>query len=359
MVLKNLQALRGVAAGIVFLIHLMSTKHGLGVDWLLLKFWWIGPAGVDLFFVISGFIVCLTASRSGMLAKDAGWTAFNFAAKRFFRIYPVYWVVLAFSFVLANRVELSPPSMPEEKVWRVVSLMTTNNDKVMLAWTLAYEVFFYGVLALAIWMAPRHVFRIVGFWVLASLAAVGIATSLGVGYFKYVPLNPLILEFCAGCVIAYVVEKGWRSAGWSTLLSGAVLFVLACWVHSQIGNWQSWYRAPIFIIPCALIVYGAVAIELNGGWTFPRWLQRLGDSSYSLYIWHQLVLAVLLKVFEKFGLLDRLEGPFILLIWGVLAIAAGFVSYYMLEKPMQRWAGKTFVYPGRSGRDRVLGKSQA
>lgn len=342
MVLKNLQALRGVAAGIVFIIHWLSTKHELGADWFLYKFWWVGPAGVDLFFVISGFIICLTAARSGLKEGPSGKTAFNFAAKRFFRIFPVYWLVLACAFVVAGRVELSPPDMPHMPTWRIVTLMTTDNDKVMLAWTLAYELFFYGVLTLILWKFPKKVFQAVGIWTLLSASLVAIAAAKGIFYFRYLPMSPLILEFCAGCVVAYLVHRGAKQAGWTCLLSGTAMFALMCWVHSQMGNWEPWYRAPIFILPCALVVYGAVAIELTSGWTLPHWLQRLGDASYSLYIWHQIVLAILLKIFQKFGLFNYIHNYVVLFIWAACAILVGFISYHFIERPIQNWAGRVF-----------------
>jgi len=323
----------------------MSTRHGMGVDWFMYTFWWVGPAGVDLFFVISGFIVGLTASKAAIRGEASGTAAFKFAAKRFFRIFPVYWIVLATAFVVSGHVELTPPDMPHNDIWRLISLTTTDNDKVMLAWTLAYELFFYAVLTLIIWRFPRAVFQAIGFWILLSFALVGVAAAHGLALFKYVPMNPLVLEFGGGCVIAYLVANGVKAAGWRCLYSGIVLFAIACWIHSQIGNWEPWYRVPIFLLPCALIVYGTVAIEINDGSTAPLWLQKLGDTSYSLYIWHQLVLAVLLKIFDHYGLMAAIPAPFILVIWGVLALATGFISFYVIERPIQHWAAKQFSSP--------------
>lgn len=343
MALRNLQALRGVAALIVFLIHLLSTRHGMGVDGFLYRFWWVGPAGVDLFFVISGFIICLTASRAGQKALPGRTLAMHFAAKRFFRIFPVYWLVLALAFLAAGYVELAPAYMPQVSTWQLLTLTTTNNNKVMLAWTLAYELYFYAVLAIILLLFPRSVFRAVGFWIVGSATLIGIAAAMGTSYLGLVPMSPLLLEFGAGCVIAFLVQNGIRRAGWESLIFGIVMFAIMCWVHSRVGNWEPWIRAPIFTLPCALIVYGAVTVELVHGRVLPGWLQRLGDASYSLYIWHQLVLAVMLVLFQSTGLLDRLPPTLTLVLWAVGSLGVGFISYYWLERPIQAWANRRFA----------------
>ncbi|MBT9268110.1 acyltransferase [Pseudomonas sp. MG-9] len=343
----NLQAMRGVAACMVFLIHLLSTKHGLGADWFLFKWWWVGPAGVDLFFVISGFIVCYTAAKAGREDLAPITAATRFGIKRLFRVYPVYWIVLAVSFALAPYVQTADPGMAAERVWRLVTLATTNNNRVVLAWTLCYELFFYLVLALIILIRPKQVYELVLGWIALQIGLTIWASGGGLQMFNYVPLSPLILEFGAGCILAFMVDRGVKAYGWQSLMAGVALFCVAVWAHSQNGNWAPWWRSLYFTIPCALIVYGAIAIEISSGVTLPAWLQKVGDSSYSIYIWHQLVLAILLKLTEMSGLFDVLPGLLILFIWGVIALAFGFLSYQVIEKPSQNWIHRVMKRPER------------
>lgn len=320
----------------VFLMHLVSTQHGMGVEWFIYKWWWIGPAGVDLFFVISGFIICYTAAKAGREDIAPISAATRFGIKRLFRVYPVYWAVLALSFALAPYIQDTNPGMAAERVWRLVTLTTTNNNRVVLAWTLCYELFFYLILALIILIRPKQVYELVLGWVVIQVGLTIWASGGGMGMFNYVPLNPLILEFGAGCILAYLVDRGVRSNGWISLFAGMVLFCAAAWAHSQNGNWGPW-RVLYFTVPFALIVYGAIAIEITSNVTLPRWLQRVGDSSYSIYIWHQLVFAILLKLTVMSGLMDAVPGPVILFVWGVLGIGFGFLSYQVIEKPSQNW----------------------
>jgi len=334
---RNLQAMRGVAACMVFLIHLLSTRHGMGADWFMYKWWWVGPAGVDLFFVISGFIICFTAAKAGREDIPAISAATRFGIKRLFRVYPVYWVVLAMSIALSSYIPDTNPGMAAERVWRLVTLTTTNNNRVVLAWTLCYELFFYLILALIIFIRPKQVYELVLGWIVIQIGLTIWASGGGLEMFAYVPLSPLILEFGAGCIVAFLVDRGVKSGGWASLCAGVALFCVAAWAHSQNGNWAPWWRTLYFTIPSALIVYGAIAIEISNGVTLPKWLQRLGDSSYSIYIWHQLVFAVLLKLTEMTGLFDTLPGLMILAIWAVIALAFGFLSYQVIERPSQNW----------------------
>ncbi len=335
--IQNIQALRGVAAGLVFGIHVL--RPDMGADWLLYTMWWVGPAGVDLFFVISGFIVSLTAVRAATADASAPMAALKFAAKRALRIFPLYWVVLSAALLADGHVELAPAWLPHMPMWRLVTLMTIDNTKVLLAWTLAYELLFYAVLSLIISWFPRRVFQALGWWLLGSVAAILIALGHGPQAFEFLPASPLMLEFGAGCVVAYLTQQGVKSWGKSALLVGIVLFGVAAWAHSQFGNWQPAFRV-VFAFPCALVVYGAVTVEA-AGLTAPKWLQRLGDASYSLYLWHQLVFACALAVFESLGLMKALPGVVLILLGAGISLAVGFASYRFIEKPLQAWVGRT------------------
>lgn len=339
---NNLQALRAVAALMVFFAHLVP--HGFGMDWFLYRFWWVGPAGVDLFFVISGFIVCYTAVKAGRTDEPAHIAAGKFAIKRVVRIFPVYWIVLALAWLIAGHVELAPPDLPAYPAWRYWLLLVVHNNKVMLAWTLAYEMFFYLVLAVLILLSPRNIYRWLAGWVVLQAGVIALAgtyRATGFDNFGWVMTSPLVLEFAAGCLVAYLIDKGVRGGGWQSLLSGIFLFSVGIYVNSQLGNWQQAWRVILFAPGAAMIVYGLINIEADKGIILPRFLQRVGDASYSIYIWHQLVVAILVKVTHKFGLLGPLPGWALVICYGLICLAVGFISYLLIEKPTQRWIHTT------------------
>jgi exopolysaccharide production protein ExoZ len=344
MKLRNLQALRGIAAGIVLLIH--ALPHDYGLDWFLYKFWWIGPAGVDIFFVLSGFIVCYSASRffrDGMTSASASAT---FLAKRALRIFPVYWVALAFAWLIASHVDLAPNPipLPEYSPIRYILLLTIHNNKVRPAWSLAYEVYFYLMLAVVMFWRPKDIYRIVAAWAVASAAAIGIAACIpGFDPSAYVFLSPLILEFAAGCAVAFVVAKGVSTGGWQALASGTLLFIVGCWVNMHLGNWVYGWRAVLFGPSAALVVYGLVGVESRGFVIFPRWLERFGDASYSIYIWHYMLIMVMLSFAAKHHLPERVPGWSIVAAIIAVCVAWGFCSYHLIERPIQQWSNRYFA----------------
>jgi peptidoglycan/LPS O-acetylase OafA/YrhL len=98
-----------------------------------------------------------------------------------------------------------------------------------------------------------------------------------------------------------------------------------------------WWRVACFGIPAALLIYGLVAVERRRGWVMhPLW-QKLGDASYSLYIWHQLILFSLLAVWQHTRLINHIWGPVSLLIWAPIAFAVGVSAHYYIEVPLTRW----------------------
>lgn len=77
----------------------------------------------------------------------------------------------------------------------------------------------------------------------------------------------------------------------------------------------------------------------------PNWTQVLGDASYSIYIWHQLVFALLLLASERLGLIEQVNGILLMVIWRVICLACGFASYYGLERPLQNWIHRMLAKP--------------
>ena len=334
----NVQAMRGVAALMVLLIHVM--QHNYGIDAILYRFWWIGPAGVDLFFVISGFVVCYAAARASTSDETSLMSAGKFSVKRVVRIYPLYWVVLACAWTISDRVSLAPNYLPEYSVWRYLTLTVIQNNKVMVAWTLAYEMFFYIVLVVIIFLKPNSFYKAVGFWVVFQISAIGISWTL----FKsasldYVFTSPVILEFTAGCGLAYLIDKGVKGGGALSLFYGLLLFSVGAYVNSGLAEfaWSPGWRALLFTPGALLILYGVIDLVRSGSWLMPRLIQRVGDSSYSIYMWHQLVVAVLVAVVNKYGILSFIPGWLLVIFFALISIAVGTVSYRVIEKPSQNW----------------------
>lgn len=339
--LASIQCLRAIAATAVVLVHMrvFEPKYDPGAVLAppILEF---GQLGVDLFFVISGFIMTtITAQEFGKRGA-----ARRFLAQRFLRIYPVYWVfalaVLAVFLVHPGWVNAGH-GRPD--ILRSFLLFPQRNLPLLLvAWTLTFEMFFYLVFAeLIAWTGRAALPAMLAAW--AALTAAG-NLWLRPGFDEpvlHVVFSPLILEFLAGCALALLAGRlpGRRWGAALTLWGAAVLIVATAWLN-HLGRGfpvDGWLRAALFGTGSALVVAGVVRLENAGAQLFPAPLVALGDASYSLYLSHVLVIAVIGRLWERFlagpGWADHLTG---LAVVFAGALAAGVVSYRLIEVPLLR-----------------------
>lgn len=140
----HLQMLRALAALSIFVYHIneitRAEKIGEKVSWFhyLEQFFSLSYASVDLFFVLSGFVIWSVAERSR--------SAFRFILIRFARIYSGYWPILALAFLLALIMQDKPNvDFAAKPFLDNVFLLINHNLFIGTAWTLSYELWFYVV----------------------------------------------------------------------------------------------------------------------------------------------------------------------------------------------------------------------
>ena len=188
-VLAGVQAMRGVAALSVVCGHAISARPDMVGRSLSEGALTILASGVDIFFVISGFIIATTAASQG--------DPLNFAFRRAVRIYPVYWLVLLAAFVSSSWIALSPEQRPALD-FGFVFAWTYPNWYLAPAWSLAFELHFYAVVAVILAIAPNWLFELL--FVGLGLVIVAVVWRLPLGIYSH----PLVLEFGAGVGIAYL-----------------------------------------------------------------------------------------------------------------------------------------------------------
>jgi exopolysaccharide production protein ExoZ len=291
--LSGLQILRGVAAMLVVVFHLGRTAHfQAGLDDAATL---VGAAGVDLFFVISGFIMIHTTRRG--LAPGA------FLRRRLARIAPLYGLATLLAFGLAG---LAPRAAGSEPLWRLAAALTffpSFNAKGEIApvfepgWTLQYEAFFYVVLALASALSFRRRLAILSAALLGAVAAGALdhVTPFALPAPLACWTDPLLLEFLAGCLIARLHAAGRLAlapaAAAALILLGAALLLVAATAAAARPHWIEHWRWLAWGGPAAAIVAGVASLERRVDFSRFSFAVRLGDSSYALYLSHVFVVA--------------------------------------------------------------------
>ena len=148
--IRNLQALRAVAAYMVVLYHFLGQQ--VSQLYPPAKFLSFGAAGVDIFFVVSGFIMVVTTMKRDMAPGE-------FLLHRIARIVPVYWVVTILLFAIVMYGFKPVGIMRMQPDWLAKSLLFIPFDRdgrvepiISVGWTLNYEMFFYLLFALSLFV---------------------------------------------------------------------------------------------------------------------------------------------------------------------------------------------------------------
>jgi exopolysaccharide production protein ExoZ len=306
--------MRGVAALSVVFGHLVTMRSNMGISEATanaaLGFL---QSGVDVFFVISGFIISISASE--VAASKGRLGAMGFAVKRAVRIYPVYWVALAASFSSAFFLQIGPAHFPDHISLGIVFLTASENLFMPQAWSMYFEVCFYAMVTVILLIAPKHVpvIPMIGAGSLALAAALG---------------HPLVLEFGFGVGVAYLVKRGFVRLWRSSLILSFAFFATGIFIQIAPGE-ATLSHVATFGIGSALLIYGVVAGEIHG-MVFPATLQYFGKISYSLYVWHFLIF----KWLADFAVTPSVPGQIQMMAWLLVVVAASAASYEYIERPI-------------------------
>ncbi len=337
--LYSLQYLRALAALAVVALHAgnrVIDALPVNVSAVLA----LGHAGVDLFFVISGFIMWT-------IGRTSSYGPIEFLLRRAIRVLPLYWlatlawiavaIIADFRWIILtpDHVVLSlllvphfSPSYPGE-IWPVL----------VPGWTLSFEVLFYLIFASMLWVSAQYRFMALAIS-LTGLVALGIllipTTAVAITL-----TSPLLIEFLAGCGIGALFLRHPGGVIRNSLLVLAGFALLAAFGPGTDPG-DPWARAVGFGGPAALIVAGAAGL---GRHIPPRAiLVRLGDASFAIYLFHLFILIPLTAIWNWF---PAVHGPMTAILFVVMALvlasALGQLLFDFVEKPLQRWLTQNFL----------------
>lgn len=324
----GIQAMRGVAALAVVCGHALTMRFGMGFEPAsAMNALFLLQGGVDIFFVISGFIITMSSIEAARAGRRG---AIEFAAKRLVRIFPVYWLVLLAAIISARFIDVFPkgPGFTYAIDAGYIFALKTDNWYVAPAWSLCYELYFYAAVTLFIAIVPRQLSLLL----LTTIATVVVCDVAGISMSIY--SQPLVLEFGLGMLIAFVVRHNlaFPITPFTATVLAAGFFVLG-WYLICSGIDGSGSRMLTYGFGAAFLIYAVVSAEQHGA-RFPRWLQFLGAISYSLYLTHHLLMTWL-SVSTN---IPAIPGALQIVGWIVLAISLATVCYYAIERPTMRFS---------------------
>ncbi|EJW09709.1 acyltransferase 3 [Rhodovulum sp. PH10] len=333
--IQSLQVLRGVAATAVAYAHAMDMALANGNPWQarIGHLDNLGAIGVDLFFVISGVIITLTA-RSIVDRRSAH----VFAARRFLRVAPFYWIV-SLVFILPWLAD--GRSVEFGRLVATVAfypcLGGTWHDPVLdIGWTLCFEMLFYAGVYLAGFLRFSSLAMRAG----AVVAVMALAHLAGAEAIRGFLLSPMLLEFGLGIVIARLYLRGSvdaRTARTLLLLGGVGLSMNIAFGYGDVhlmarvvdGSLAA-QRVLLWGVPSAALVAGALLLERATGARPPKSLVRVGDASYAIYLTHPLLFPAVERVVAS----GIFPADAVVLLATSVAVGGGLLSYLTIERPL-------------------------
>ncbi|MCX7121956.1 MAG: acyltransferase, partial [Gammaproteobacteria bacterium] len=299
-----------------------------------------GFSGVDIFFVLSGFIIYYSTVQKPQL------TSSEFLLRRFIRIFPVYWIAIIVILSMYGIGMFYPNLFGKHQVIyeavkaggvkfifiSFILLPFTNPSLLSVSWTLSFEMLFYFLFWAAFFRSKKFFWTCLIFWVVASFIHPVNFWEKNTGSLMPM-LNPIVSEFLFGCVAAIFAFKYGRCYSNTALVLGVIFFSISVFVNAG----QESYREFSYGIPAAFIVYGFFGLQFN----IPLMFRYLGDASYSIYIFHVPLLSVLAKnnfLFSKIGVTEAS-----ILIFTIVVLVGCFVHTY-IENPLLTLCRKKLLF---------------
>ena len=340
--LQTLQASRAFAATSVAAFHLSITMnlsryggHAVFSDYTR----YLG--GARFFFVLSGFILLLVHSRdvaplgASVASRLALWK--HYIYRRFVRVYPIYWLyTIPFVVLVAMGFGTDAKNPQDFMSWlSAITLVrfSAAAPPLTVAWSLFHEIAFYllfsvlllnrrtgvacfavmGMVCLALYQYPQ-VHERDAWHVYTSAHNIYFLLGMG-GYWLYKRGGSGIIETVAGAVMS---------------LAGAVAVRV---LHDD--------GLLLLVSGFALLIAGLGKLEHSGRVTVPKWLVLVGNASYSLYLIHEQVQGLVLKICLKLGIYQALGAGVCYVLAMLGCVAAGVVAYKLIEEPLlaalRRW----------------------
>ena len=330
----SLQALRAFAAILVVFYHVnysFFSQPRYFADSPFGSFFDFGHAGVQFFFVLSGFII-LSAHRLDIGDR----TRFaSFVWKRVRRIYPIYWILLLFvapMFLLMPSLGSGLERQPGVLLDSALLVHAAGNGAavVSVSWTLFHEMLFYAMFSLLIINRRVGVAALIVWFAFSICAGNPDRNPHGLAFV----FSSLHLLFAMGMAAAWFTKNRVCAIPLATALAGTALFFGVGLEEVYGGHLSFDISSLLYGAGSALVIVGAVELERQGRLRVLNVLLYLGDASYSIYLAHVVALSILAKVAMTIAHHVAVPHAVIYLALVAGATLAGIAMHELVEKPV-------------------------
>lgn len=303
MKLNSVQFLRALAALLIVVYHYFEARPHFA------------SAGVDIFFVISGFIM-------GTVAMEASPRAFLYG--RIVRIVPLYWGITLFLCVGSMIGLFSTFTFTLDQLWKSLLFIPYADETGFIApvlvvgWTLNLEMLFYAVFAIGLWLRAPFILTVA---VLSGLVLIGQIVPFSSAVMRSWT-STLLIEFMAGLLLSQLHVQSGRAG------IAAIMLSLAGFAFAQWYGENDELRVLLLGVPAFLAVSGCLRLERSGRWPDRLFspVSAVGDASYALYLIHGVVISFVHKLVAP-----GLAGGVLSLL---LATIASVIVHKLIEKPL-------------------------
>lgn len=344
--LETIQALRGVAVLAVVISHALHELAALLAghlrDFDEKRF--PGDFGVDLFFVISGFIMVY-------VCRDAfarPWAPADYLRRRVIRIVPLYWamttLMIAVVVLLPDSVDTAT-SDPGQWLasYFFIPYQRLSDGMIRpvlgLGWSLQYEMFFYCLFALGLFLPRRFAIPFVSALVFITWFSGHEASAAGT-FLKFIS-HPIIFEFVGGMFLGWAFVSGMRLPKWVCLLAGVSGLVLL-FAAPSFDDMVDMSRHLHYGVPSVLILTAAIMFAGSEDFRVGRLPLEAGETSYATYLTHPFVLGGMSLIASRLELVGMSSvGVFsaaYLVIACIVCMVTGYAAHYLLDVPLSRMA---------------------
>jgi len=345
--IETIQVLRGIGALGVLLWHVSFFTGAYGTGLAGALFHPGSIMGVDMFFLICGFVI-FTSATKGDADKLQTQPALDFLVRRMVRIYPLYFACTLILF----SIEYGADRQTIPLLLRSLLFLPTDNTALpnifqptmTVGWSITYEIIFYATFAAALCFRT-NVLQALCFWAIAVILSPAILEgniwldptfiAQRPSAFLAIAANPLNLLFVVGVMIGVIYRSplkfpSRRAARWAILCASAIC------IAQYAFHWNISHGMKGVGLPLAALLLVLVIAEKTERFEMPRALVFLGDISYSIYLIHPITIWMAIGINVYFNLGNPLQGWFLVVLTTVATIPMAAISYALIEQKLGR-----------------------